>query len=144
MWIPIRHLITYFYQDAKMKRKVMNESANNIQKNIFSFKTIDILEYIDCLMACTACLVCFISTVNGHCNKKRKEKKKITLGRLALVAATQQTLSNLFWDFRYLCLRPIYTFNKKRCDCSVRCNFKFEFWGETTLNIIAKCNTDLK
>ncbi len=25
-------------------------------------------------MARTACLVCFISTVNGHCNKKRKEE----------------------------------------------------------------------
>jgi hypothetical protein len=48
-------------------------------------------------MAHTACLVCFISTVNGHCNKKRKEKKKLTLGRLALVAGTQKTLSNLFW-----------------------------------------------
>jgi hypothetical protein len=29
--------------------------------------------------------------------KKRKEKKKLTLGRLALVAGTYQTLSNLFW-----------------------------------------------
>jgi hypothetical protein len=47
-------------------------------------------------MAHTACLVCFISTVNGHCNKKRKEKKKLTLGRMALVAGTKQTLSNLF------------------------------------------------
>jgi hypothetical protein len=28
--------------------------------------------------------------------KKRKEKKKLTLGRLALVTGTQQTLSNLF------------------------------------------------
>jgi hypothetical protein len=28
--------------------------------------------------------------------KKRKEKKKLTLGRLVLVAGTQQTLSNLF------------------------------------------------
>jgi hypothetical protein len=28
--------------------------------------------------------------------KKRKEKKKLTLGRPALVAGTQQTLSNLF------------------------------------------------
>ncbi len=27
-------------------------------------------------MARTACLVCFISTVNGHSNKKRKEKKR--------------------------------------------------------------------
>jgi hypothetical protein len=44
----------------------------------------------------TACLVCFISSVNGYCNKKRKEKKKLTLGKLALVAGTQQTLSNLF------------------------------------------------
>jgi hypothetical protein len=47
-------------------------------------------------MARTACLVCFISTVNGRSNKKRKEKKKLTLGRLALIAGTQQTLSNLF------------------------------------------------
>jgi hypothetical protein len=39
-------------------------------------------------MARTACLVCFISTVNGHCNKKRKEKKKLTLARLVLVAGT--------------------------------------------------------
>jgi hypothetical protein len=31
---------------------------------------------IDCLMARTACLVCFISTVNGRNNKKRKEKKR--------------------------------------------------------------------
>ncbi len=27
-------------------------------------------------MARTACLVCYISTLNGHCNKKRKEKKR--------------------------------------------------------------------
>jgi len=43
---------------------------------------------IDCLMARTACLVCFISTVNGYSNKKRNEKKKLTLGRPALVAGT--------------------------------------------------------
>jgi hypothetical protein len=29
--------------------------------------------------------------------KKRKEKKKLALGRLALEEGTQQTLSNLFW-----------------------------------------------
>jgi hypothetical protein len=45
----------------------------------------------------TTCLVCFIRTVNGHCNKKRKEKKKLTLGGPALVAGIQQTLSNLLW-----------------------------------------------
>jgi len=45
----------------------------------------------------TYCLpVCFIITVNGHCNKKRKEKKKLSLRRPALVPGTQQTLSNLF------------------------------------------------
>jgi len=32
--------------------------------------------YIDCLMARTACLVCFITTVNGR-SKKNKEKKPI-------------------------------------------------------------------
>ncbi len=31
---------------------------------------------IDCLMVHTACLVCLISTVNGHSNKKRKKAKK--------------------------------------------------------------------
>jgi hypothetical protein len=28
------------------------------------------LSNIDCLMAHTTCLVCFISTANGHCKKK--------------------------------------------------------------------------
>jgi hypothetical protein len=27
-------------------------------------------------MACTACLVCFISTVNGHGDKKKEKKKE--------------------------------------------------------------------
>ncbi len=27
-------------------------------------------------MAHIACLVCFISTVNGHCNKKKKRKEE--------------------------------------------------------------------
>jgi hypothetical protein len=31
------------------------------------------LRNIDCLMACTACLVCFISTVHGRSKKERKE-----------------------------------------------------------------------
>ncbi len=48
------------------------------------------LSNIDCLMACTACLVCFIRTGNGR-------SKKRSLGRLALVEGTQRTLSNLFW-----------------------------------------------
>jgi len=39
------------------------------------------LSDIDCSMACTACLVCFISTVNG-CSKKR------SLLRWALLAGT--------------------------------------------------------
>jgi len=38
------------------------------------------LSNIDCLMARTACLVCFSSTVNGRSKK--------SLGRLALVAGT--------------------------------------------------------
>jgi len=38
-------------------------------------------------MACTACLVCFISTVNG-CNKNKTKEGKNALEDLALVAGT--------------------------------------------------------
>jgi hypothetical protein len=41
------------------------------------------LSNIGCLKAHTACLVCFISTVNGH-----SEKRKTSLERPALVAGT--------------------------------------------------------
>jgi hypothetical protein len=34
------------------------------------------LSNIDCLLAHAACLVCFISTVNGHTKKKRKKGSK--------------------------------------------------------------------
>jgi hypothetical protein len=33
------------------------------------------LRNIDCLTACTNCLVCFISTVNSHSKRKRKRKE---------------------------------------------------------------------
>ncbi len=42
-------------------------------------------------MARTACLVCLISTVSGHCNKGENALKDVTL-----VAGTQQNLSNLY------------------------------------------------
>ncbi len=45
----------------------------------------------DCLMARTACLVCFISTVNG-CSKKKEN----ALEDVPLVAGTQQNLSKLY------------------------------------------------
>jgi hypothetical protein len=54
------------------------------------------LSNIDCLMACTACFVCFISTVNG-CSKKVEN----AMEDVALVAGTRQNLSNLLF-FRYL------------------------------------------
>jgi len=50
----------------------------------FVSKTHRHLSNIECIMALTAYLVCFISTVYG-CSKK---KKKLSLGRLALVAGT--------------------------------------------------------
>ncbi len=42
-------------------------------------------------MAHTACLVCLISTVSGRIKKRNKKANNS-----ALVAGTQQTLSNLF------------------------------------------------
>jgi len=54
-------------------------------------------------MACIACLVCFISTVND-CSKKRVN----ALEGVALVAGTQQNLSNLYsldiYGFLSMCL----------------------------------------
>jgi len=44
-------------------------------------------------MARTACLVCFISTVNG----RSKKRKKRSLLQVALVAGTQQNLSSLYY-----------------------------------------------
>ena len=46
---------------------------------------------IDCLKACTACLVCFVSTVNGHCKKKPLK-----------TGASSRHITNLkqsFWTF---------------------------------------------
>jgi hypothetical protein len=43
-------------------------------------------------MARSACLVCFISTVNG----RSKKKKENALEDVVPVAGTQQNLSNLF------------------------------------------------
>ncbi len=60
------------------------------QQNIEALLPIEHLSHIDCLIAHTTCLVCFISTVNGR-------SKKRSLGRWVLVVGTQQTLSNLFW-----------------------------------------------
>jgi hypothetical protein len=40
----------------------------------------------NCLTARTTCLVCFISTVNGHSKKKRKKEKKAK--NVVLVAGT--------------------------------------------------------
>ncbi len=50
------------------------------------------LSNIDCFMAHTACLVCFISTVNG-----RSKKGENALEDVALVVGTQQNLSNLYF-----------------------------------------------
>jgi hypothetical protein len=47
------------------------------------------LSNIDCLKARTACLVCFISTVNGHCKKKKPCKTGTSSGHIL--------------DFQYLC-----------------------------------------
>jgi hypothetical protein len=58
-------------------------------------------------MVHTNCLVCFISTVNGR-NKKEKKKKEIALEDVALVAGTQQNLSNLHSLDIYASARLLY------------------------------------
>jgi hypothetical protein len=58
------------------------------------------LSKIDCLKVRTACLVYFISTVNG-----RSKKVEIALEDVGLVVGMQQNLSNLLF-FRYLWFAP--------------------------------------
>jgi hypothetical protein len=56
-------------------------------------------------MAHTACLVCLISTANGRSKKKKPWKTG------AIVAGTQQTLSNLFFSFDiYVSSLVLFTF----------------------------------
>jgi hypothetical protein len=93
-----RHFNFYFHWNTSKTCILM--------KKVVFFNSADRLNHRH-LKISTACLVCYISTVNGHCNKKKKKKKKLTLGRLALVADTQQTSNNLFWDFPYLWVEPI-------------------------------------
>jgi hypothetical protein len=68
------------------------------------------LNNIDCLTACTTCLVGFTSTVNGH-------SKKRSLGRLALLMGTnlKQSISKTFdiYGTRHRHLSNI--------DCSTTC-----------------------
>jgi hypothetical protein len=52
-------------------------------------------------MAHTACLVCFISTVMDAA--KKEEKRENALKDVALVAGTQQNLSNLYSLDIYVC-----------------------------------------
>jgi hypothetical protein len=55
----------------------------------------------DCLITHTACLVCFISTVNAHSQKRSP-------GRPALVAGTLQTLQSILETFDlYASMAPL-------------------------------------
>jgi hypothetical protein len=84
-------------------------------------------------MAHTAYLVCFISTFNGR-NKKREN----ALEDVALVAGTQQNLSNLY-AFRYLCIRHSQPISLKTLStmllnllCGGRRSVKLTKWPSTS------------
>ena len=53
------------------------------------------LSSIDCLQVRTTCLVCFISTVNGHCQKKKPWKTGASSGHIT-------NLKQSIFDFWYL------------------------------------------
>ncbi len=60
------------------------------------------LSSIDCLMVRTACLVCFISTVNSHSKKERKGKKPIKIGASrGHITNLKQSIRILFWYVWY-------------------------------------------
>jgi hypothetical protein len=68
------------------------------------------LRNIDCLTAHIACLVCFISTVNGRSKKRRKR----SLLQVALVAGTQLNLSSLYYLDVYVVNRHKQLFEPER------------------------------
>ncbi len=91
--LPMKKLLTYFVNGPK---KIVCLSQEKLDKDKHS-KLLGNLEITavnflghwslvwcnhrhlsnkDCLMACTAFLVCFISTVNGHSKKKKRKKAK--------------------------------------------------------------------
>ncbi len=88
------------------------------------------LRNIDCLMAHNACLVCFISSVNGH----SKKSKKRSLLWVALEAGTQQNLSSLYYlDVYGLLLSFAYFFGWVRLhqsDCSEAIFSKLIKWDK--------------
>ncbi len=61
------------------KNGLQNSTCKLGFNNFFVSLTYRHLSNIDCLMAHTGCLVCFISTVNGHSKKKRKKAKNVAL-----------------------------------------------------------------
>ncbi len=97
------------------------------------------LRNIDCIMAHTPCLVCFISTVNS----RSKKRKKIILLRAAHVAATQQNFSGLYyldvyaylkWDLPDNLINVIWARSDKSYSCTVHGATTFDM---TTLSIMA-------
>ncbi len=77
-------------------------------------------------MACTACLVCFISTVNGHRNKKKKRKEE-SYPRKASTGSGHTT--NLKQFISRLPISMAYTYTFYCCpylskDCQI-CAFYF-------------------
>ncbi len=67
MTIPSKASLTSLGDGAT--NKIMYKSYIGVLLKCFAQTS----KYIDCLTVHTACLVCFISTVNGSSKKERKE-----------------------------------------------------------------------
>jgi hypothetical protein len=96
---------------------------------------------IDCLMACTACLVCFISTVNRN---SKKEEKKAIMG-----CASSGHMTNLkqsICAFRYLCSRGWFVLQKLMFSSNFRCypiqNCDKLFWSHFV--VLLKSDLDVQ
>ncbi len=76
--------ITEMLDFESLISNVVNYSIDRVHRH---------LRNIDCLTEHTACLVCFISTVNG----RSKKRKKRSILRAVLVAGTQQNLHSLYY-----------------------------------------------
>jgi hypothetical protein len=79
------------------------------------------LSNIDRLMAHTACLACFTSTVNG-----RSKKRENALEDVALAVGTQQNLSNLYslGIYAHAAVANVFAYKHHQCARALRDCFK--------------------
>jgi hypothetical protein len=102
------------------------------------------LSNIDFLMACTAYLVCFISTVNGCSKKKEPIKTSASSGHIANLKQSILETFDIYGLIRCLWIihQPMYInfmaySHKRYYKCKMLTSLEGAFWGQITVFLMA-------